>query len=182
MGVTDNQLNWRRVQPWSPVDVSGWTLAQKMSLPDWCFGNREVIGIDKSATGSGDIQWEISSLALPANICIWHIGIFLNLAEKSPSYARIGLTAAKPTNVGEMDAAVEVLQYFGDVDYAPRRIYFSNDITEPWQFPLKKSLATEGKKLTLEVYCGTTKIAVTVYMVFSELPISVPAFLNPDIP
>lgn len=182
MGVLDNQLNWRRVFPDTGKDVSGWALAKRMRLPDWCFGDREIIGIDKSATGSGDMTWEISSLALPANICIWHIGFFLNLAEKSPSYARIGLTAALPVNEGQMDAAVEVLQYFGDVDYAPRRIYFSNDITEPWQFPLRKSLATGGKKLTLEVYCGTTKIAVTVFMVYSELPIEVPAFSNPDIP
>ena len=81
-----------------------------------------------------------------------------------------------------MESAVEVLQYIGDRYNTTRRIYFSNNIAEPWQFPLKKVLATEGKKLTLEVYCGTTKIAVTVYMIFSELPISVPAFLNPVIP
>ena len=181
MGVTDNELNWRRVFPGPTIDVSGWTLANKMKLPDWCFGNRKVVSRSIGHDTPGGLQWKIHTLALPANVCLWEVFCMPIVIDNKSSYIRAGFRTSIPVNEAQMDAAIPILPYYGNVAFTPPRIYFAAAQQFAWNFTARKGMTTGGGYLVLEAYCFATYFGVNFGFVFSELPTEVPAFLDPQL-
>lgn len=182
MSVTDNELTWRKVFAGPGIDVSGWSLDKRLRLPDWCFGNREVMSVSNTTTGVGNFSWKISGITLPTEICIWTLGILVRTNDSYISTVRIGFLDTLPTTIGEMDLAIPILPDFGSTTYTPPRIALADEGREVWQFNLRKGIDTGGLKMALELKCGGTEVALIVFLVYSELPTEIPAFLNPDIP
>lgn len=160
------------------MDVSGWTIEQKMRLPDWCFGQRQLVMAGGTASGAGTKVWDISELALPQQICVWQMGIIPRHLSSASDYVRIGFNSTLPTSEAEMDTSIPLLEYFGWTLYSPPRIIMPATGTELWEFFLRRGMDTEGKKLTVEVACVITKISLIVYMLYSELPSSMISWLS----
>lgn len=159
------------------MDVSGWTVDQRMRFPDWCFGNKKVISLYGFSTGVTTLTWDIHTLSLPDPVCIWEIMIMPLVNSHVYNYIRVGLTAKKPVNEAEMDASIPVLPDFGVVTYTPPRIYFSDDSKEILKFTLRKGMVTDGLYLTTEAFSNDVKISILIALVISELPTQMAGWL-----
>jgi len=129
------------------MDVSGWTIEQRMRLPDWCFGNRRIFSLTETVGVAAGLVWKKSPITLPANICLWSVGILPRLLDSWSSYIRVGFATAVPTSEAQMDASIPVMPDFGNYLYTPPRIYMAAAGTEVWQFNLRKGIATSGCSL-----------------------------------
>lgn len=181
MGVIDNELNWRKVFPNSPVDVSGWSIANRMRLPDYCFGNRQLIGAYLGNYGEGTYEYEISDIALPDPVCIWSLVIVSNPDDGGVGHIRIGLSSTVPTNEAGFDEVTDIIPYFGAPSTGPNRIIFSTPAFVLLDFPIRKGMVTGAKKLVISVYTSTGRMRLNAALIVSSLPVSVPAFLNPGL-
>lgn len=162
------------------VDVSGWTLAQRMELPDWCFGNRRIFSLTETVAVAAGLVWKKSPITLPANICLWSVGVLPRLLDSWNSYIRVGFAAAVPTSEAEMNAAIPLMPDFGNYLYTPPRIYMASSGTAVWQFNLRKGMATGGGSLVMETKAAAVILSVMFFVVYSELPTQVPAHLDPN--
>lgn len=162
------------------MDVSGWTLAQKMELPDWCFGSRKLMGVSQTRAVPGATDWVIHTTNLPLEICIWQVRIFWRHQDDWASFIRMGFRATVPVNTGQMDTAIPILPDFGNVVYTPPRIHCASGGHEVWAIDLRKGMNTGAHKMVMEMYVNTDKVSVIFTIVFSELPTEIPAHLDPN--
>lgn len=159
------------------MDISKWSIDERMRLPDWCFGNRNLVMAANTANGAGTIRWDISETTLPEKICIWQVGILPRNLDSVNSYIRFGFLSTKPTSEAEMDLAKPVLPNFGYTAYTPPRVIMPASGTEIWQFFLRMGVSTGKKKLAIELKCGLTQFSAIVFMLYSELPTNISGWL-----
>lgn len=181
MSTVDNELNWRKVFPSTAVDVSGWTLAQRMALPDWCFPNRYLVCCYKGNAGVGTYVWNISPLALPDPACIWQVIIISAPNPGGTGELRIGLNGVVPTTLAEMNAVQELFPGWGFPKPGPDSIMYYGQQMVQNQLFVRHGLVTGGKKLVIEVYCAAGAVRWDVILVVSGLPTKIPAFLDPEV-
>jgi len=162
------------------MDVSTWTLAQRMELPDWCFGNRILIGQFLFNPNPGTTQWAMRDLALPDPVCIWEFWyLIIETAGNFGTY-RAGLADAVPVNVAQMDAATEIYPYFG-IDHAgPNYIIRITEDATHVVIKFKKGMVTGGKKLVIEVGSAAGTARGFFGLLVSGLPTKIPAHLDPN--
>lgn len=159
------------------MDVSGWTVDQRMRLPDWCFGNRQVIAAYASSPEIATFYWGISEIALPDPVCIWSLGWWLGKAESAFYDFRFGLRDTVPTNEAEMDTAIEILPYLGSAHAGPNYLRVEYLETAIVQINLKKGMVTGGKKLVVEFKSSIAWAALNVFLVCSALPTDMAGWL-----
>lgn len=181
LATVDNQLNWRRVFPDAPTDVSGWDLANRMKLPDWCFGSKRVVSTYALAIGAPDTKWSISLTALPDPCCIWTMFVFWMPEPPAVGHVRIGLADVVPTSAAEMSAADEIFPDLGSFSAGPNYFPMHAQTYTLWQINVRKGMVTDGKYLVAEAYVVSGKVRVEAGLVVSELPTEVPAFLDPNL-
>lgn len=162
------------------MDVSGWTVAQKMRLPDWCFGNRQLIGVYVNMPLLGTYYYGISAIALPDPVCIWTFGFYIYTYDYTRFRFRAGLRNTIPTNEAGMDAATEILPYFGQPIAGPNYIRLGTKDSRPYIIPLRKGMVTGGKKLVVSAYTGTDASMIDVFMVVSSMPTRMAGWLAHD--
>lgn len=159
------------------MDVSGWTVDQKMRLPDWCFGNREVQSVYLGNGVVGTFKWAICETVMPDPACIWQAVLVSSLTAGASGYFRVGLADNVPVNEAQMDAAVEIFPYFGVAHAGPNVI---SDWGQPfvyWGFDVRKGMATGGKKIVLEVKCIAATIRCLIELTVSTLPTNMAGWL-----
>jgi len=160
------------------MDVSGWTIEQKMRLPDWCFGQRQLYGTYSAANAGTPTKWEICDEALPDPACIWTFGFIQIKTALCNGQLRIGLAEAVPVNVGQMDAAVEILEHFGSPLAGPNLIVTTADEQMFIEVNMKRGLATGGKKFVTENrwVAGTSRFQA--WITASGLPTGMSTWLS----
>ena len=154
------------------MDVSDWTIAQRMRLPDWCFGSRETYIAHGGVASPDTYNWGISDNALPDPACIWEFVILLGASDYAYNKVRIGLSDTVPTSKEEMDATDNIFPDFGDKATTPPGI---NCGIIPGMFfwiSLRRGLATGGKKLVMEAkrHASGTILIADIILVISTLP------------
>lgn len=159
------------------MDVSGWTIEQRMRFPDYCFGNRMLMGLSYSNSVAGSTRWRIHTTVLPAQICIWQTKILWRAVDSTMSFIRFGFRATLPTTQAQMDSAIPVLPDFGDVSHSPPRVWLPSGGHEVWAFDLRKGMATSSLKLTLEIYAQVAPVTVLFAFVYSLLPTDMAGWL-----
>lgn len=159
------------------MDISRWTIDERMRLPDFCFGNRRVIGAYKANLSAGTPAWEISDTSFPDPCCIWQVAIFTQLTVNGSGRLRMGFADVVPTSTGEMDAAGEIFPDFGKKQAGPNMIPIRGSTYTLWAMDTRQGLATHGKKLVIEVYLSSGELRVDVTMVVSKLPTSISGYL-----
>ena len=160
------------------MDVSGWTIEQRMRLPDWCFGQREIVSVYQGVDGPATFGWAISSTALPNPACIWQLAVQSTPNPGGKGYMRIGLANAVPVNEGDMNAADEIFPGYGAPAIGPDRISIWGGTYASWSFDSRHGLTTGGQKLVLEVYAHLETCRVQVMLIVSELPTSMASWLS----
>lgn len=159
------------------MDVSSWTIDQRMRLPDWCFGNRTVIGVYNKNDVIATFNWEISEIALPDPVCIWEFGFMGMMKTGYEGYWRVGLADLVPTTEAQMNAATELLPYFGMPHAGPNIVGMHSETHMFGQMKLRKGMATGGKKLVTENRCIAGTSRIMLWIVISELPTSMAGWL-----
>jgi len=159
------------------MDVSGWTVDQRMRLPDWCFGNREMIGCRAACPEVETYYWGISDIVLPDPVAIWSLGWVYKQNEKAVNRLRFGLRSTIPTSTAQMDTAVPILPYFGNTTFTPPMLVVTQTEGLLFQFNVRKGMATGGKKLVIELWSTIQWTEITFFMVVSGLPTNMAGWL-----
>lgn len=159
------------------MDVSGWTVDQRMRLPDWCFGNRKVICSYIFSGVVDEATWSISELALPDPCCIWKLGIYWIPDDPGTGILRIALSDTVPISIAQMDACQEIFPHFGQPNPGPNRLTFRTPAASSVEVDTKVGLVTGGKKLVAELYCLTGGARALPTLWVSELPTSMAGWL-----
>lgn len=159
------------------MDVSGWTVDQRMRLPDWCFGNRQIIGCQVLAVQPTTHYWGISAIGLPDPVCIWSVGFWFRIDAYSKMSLEIGLAHNVPTNNAEMAACQEIFPHFGAAQPGPNTMRVGQRYSVPLQIEVRKGMITSGKKLVADFYSTLADARVDVYLVVSGLPTSMAGWL-----
>lgn len=159
------------------MDVSEWTIDQRMRLPDWCFGNRTLIGCQVIIAGAITNFWGISEIALPDPCCIWQLVYFFRPSEFTRLNLRIGLAATVPTSEAEMDAAKEIFPYFGSPATGPNILRIGILYSTPMSIMMRKGMATDGLKLVCQGYFSDGTGYCNVGLLCSGLPTSMAGWM-----
>lgn len=154
-----------------------WTIDERMRLPDWCFGNRHMIGVYRSNFVPGTFNWGISELPFPDPACIWAANIISTPTNTGQGSVRIGLGNILPTSTVEMDAAVEIFPNFGIPRAGPNQIPFYGVSTIQYQIFVRKGMVTAAKKLIIESYCHAGDVRFEVVLIVSGLPTNISGWL-----
>lgn len=162
------------------MNVSGWTLAEKMALPDWCFGNRQLLGCQIHAVLLGTFYYAIINVVLPAEICIWEFHFWVRTNADMEGTFRLGLRATVPTNEAEMDTATEIFPYIGQAWAGPNKIRLAFRHSTPFVLPIRKGLATGGLKFVVRFFSTVNDVYGDFVFAVSGLPTEIPAHLDPN--
>lgn len=162
------------------MDVSGWTLAQRMALPDAYFGNRVLIGQFHGNPNVGTFEWAMRNYALPDPVCIWEFWyLIIETAGNFGTY-RAGLANALPVNQAQMDAALEIYPYFGIDAPGPNYIIRATNECTHVVIAFRKGMVTGGRNLVIEVGCNAGTARGFFGLLVSALPTEIPAHLDPN--
>lgn len=159
------------------MDVSGWTIDQRMRLPDWCFGNRHFIMCNVSTGTTEPFQWGISEFAFPDPACIWLFDLLYLPFTDGKGYVRVGMADAVPTSEAEMDAAAEIFPGYGFPNPGPNVISVWQTVFIHRALAVRKGLVTGGKKLVVETYRFSGSYIIDCSFLVSELPTSMAGWL-----
>lgn len=159
------------------MNISRWTIDEKMQLPDFCFGQRKIVATGIGVTVPKTMAWNITSVPFPDSICIWEFGILPTQLDSFYSYCRVGLTETKPTSEAEMDAAIPILPDWTPQGYSPPRIYVPATGTQQWVFKMRKGMKTKARKMAIELYANVGNFALVFYVIYSKLPTNISGFL-----
>lgn len=162
------------------MDISGWTLAQRMKLPDWCFGNRQVISAYEYSSAAGTYVWQISEHALPDPCCIWEADFADLPSGGGTGSLRVALSDVVPASTAEMDACQEIFPGLGIPWAGPNRIQFFSTLSDRRHYMTRQGMVTGGKKLVIEVRCVLATVSMECILVVSELPTRIPGWLVHD--
>lgn len=158
------------------MNVTGWTIASRMKLPDYLFGNRTMIGVYKLNAGAGTSNWAISDIALPDPCCIWEFSYLSMFETTNNGWFRVGLANAVPNNIPEMDAATPLLPQYGTDVGGPRLVSLSSKVYSYVKMNLRIGMATGGKKLVIENRCNVAPTKIIIAVLVSSLPTKVPGW------
>lgn len=163
------------------MDVTGWTMEQRMRLPDWCFGNRQIISVYLVNDTPASRAWAISTIALPDPACIWQFAYTWMPDVAGSGWVRVGLADAVPVNQAQMDAADPILPYFGSPTETPPVICPPSFQTMYVAIDTRRGIVTGGKKLVVEIRCGAAKTKIVVWVLVSCLPTDMAGWLAHNI-
>lgn len=159
------------------MDVSTWTVDQRMRLPDWCFGNREIYGIHLIVDVAAGKGWGICPLALPDPMCVWSLGFFFMTQAATIVALRVGIRATVPTSTGEMDAATAIFPYFGKLTFTPPQFALRTEYSNALVVPCRKGMVTGELFFVAELYADVAATHCDVFMIVSGLPTSMAGWL-----
>ena len=159
------------------MDVTGWTVEQRMRLPDWVFGNRQLIGVWGDNAAPGTTNWTISDIVLPDPCCL-HIFSYLAF-EKAGQFGnyRAALVPALPINVAEFDAGIEIYPYWGIPRAGPNLLIRKQEEMYYQEIPFRKGMVTNAWYLCVEVECVLIRAQIGVAVLVSGLPTDMAGWL-----
>lgn len=159
------------------MDVSGWTIDQRMRLPDWCFGQRQITSAYQWNNAPGTRKWEIGTLALPDPCCIWSLEINTSVSTNGTGNLRVGLAAAVPISQAQMDAVLEIFPHYGIPMPGPNQIALNSGEPVSYSIPVRMGIWTDRCYLVIECGCTIAKFRVEAALVVSGLPTSMAGWL-----
>jgi len=152
------------------MDVSGWTIDQRLRFPDWCFGDRELVMLSLGVWVAGGFFWVITGVDLPEHICIWQMGVVVRRNDSADNYFRLGLAATVPLNVADMDASIPLFPQWGNIAFAPPRITLPEETDQTWFFNTRNGIHSQGLRFVGEIWGNACPAMVQINIVYSCLP------------
>jgi len=159
------------------MDISRWTIDERMCLPDWCFGNRELNAVYVYNNIVGSRAWGISAIPLPDPVCIWEFSYFAMESAGNAGNYRAGLANKIPTTEAEMNEAVEIYPYFGLARDGPNLVIREQEAFTYLVVPFRKGMVTGGKYLVVENYCVSGSARISFSLLVSSLPTNISGWL-----
>lgn len=159
------------------MDVSGWTVEQRMRLPDWCFGNRDLMSLYIENVVAGTYTYAISAFVLPDPACIWGIMFMSTNSVAGLGYVRLGLNDHLPVDAADMNTSIEILPNFGRPAAGPNIFWISGSYFYVWDMPAKRGLVTNGWNFVIENRCVVADFRVDVTLIVSGLPTDMAGWL-----
>lgn len=160
------------------MDITGWSIEQKVRFPDWCFGQRKTMAISHQAIGAGVDTWVINTKILPDNICIWTVGYWYTETNSTSDYLRLGFRAAVPGSIAQMDEAVPAEPETFDVPPNPRKMYLPMLTSNVIMIPTKKGVDVTGLFLVMMVHSAAARCSGACILTYSEMPTDMAGWLE----
>ena len=159
------------------MDVSGWTIDQRMRFPDYCFGQQQAIGLQVYCPNALIYYFGISEIALPDPACIWQFSSWFKISAAANNTFRIGLAATVPTTIAEMDLALEIFPYIGGAYAGPNKLRVTQRYSTPWVMNIRKGLVTNGLKIVVALYSTVADTTGDFVLIVSGLPTNMAGWL-----
>lgn len=163
------------------MDVSGWTLAERMALPDWCFGMPKVYGFFIFNNADGISNFWIDNEDLPDPACIWSLQLISMPDALATGWLRLGMCDIVPANTAQMDACDEIFPKLGRAAAGPNDMIFYGGVFTEMKVMVRKGIVTGSKNLVGELRCTNDMMRFQVVMLVSELPDQINSRYNPKI-
>lgn len=160
------------------MDITGWTMEQRMRLPDWCFGNRRIVSCYGWNPNPATFVFTISSSDLPDPCCIWHAMFCSQPTGGGMGRMRIGMSDDVPADDGEMDLVDEIFPDYGSPGPGPNDIDFMEATYTYYAFNIRKGLVTGGQNLVMSTENTAGVMRLMCALVVSELPINMAGWLE----
>ncbi|MBA7522328.1 hypothetical protein ES705_14446 [subsurface metagenome] len=159
------------------MDVSDWTIDQRMRFPDWCFGNRQLIGLYLSNDAPGTDAFAISPIVLPDPVCIWCLEYLAMFEAGGSGYYRAGLADSLPADEAEMNNALEIYPNWGILQAGPNRLPIVSPDPLHIVVQLRKGMVLGGKKLVIQNHCEGAKGRLNFWLLISSVPTDMAGWL-----
>lgn len=159
------------------MDVSGWTVDQRMRLPDWCLGNRQVVGVYLENLVAGVDQFGASIVPMPDPVCIWSILFEMMPTGGGTGYVRIGINDHVPVDAADMDGSVQILPDYGVFYTGPNIIMCIAGVFNTWNLQTRLGMDTNNFHLVVQNHCIVADFRSQVSMVISGLPTSMAGWM-----
>lgn len=163
------------------MDITGWTIEQRMRLPEWCYGNRELIGCEVQCILATTYYFTISEIVMPDPAVIWAMTFWARTTVMASFSLRVGLRATVPTNEAEMNTATEIFPYVGQPFAGPNKIRFAIDNSVPIRLGCRRGMATGGLKVVMALYSSQANVWGDVVLDVSGLPTNMAGWLSHNI-
>jgi hypothetical protein len=145
-------------------------------LPDWVFGDRDVIHLEILLGGSGSGAL-ISNVAFPGRIMLWRLFFRHTYTSGAGDYVRIGLASGVPASEAEMLECRPLLTQFGEAGAGLDRVVFGA-FMQPWGYDLREVVSTDRLKLVVWYYsAGGANAGLGVGVVYSRVPDRIPVWI-----
>lgn len=159
------------------MNVSRWTIEERMRLPDFTFGQRQIIGCYGYNPNPATTNWGISTVGLPDPACIWSFGYVALMGPTGDCEMRTALRATIPTSQAEMNDSLDFIPYYGYEEAGPNAIRITTGSKQFVNIPMRRGLSTGGRKLVIENRCAAGVSRFQVYVLVSGLPTNISGWL-----
>ena len=161
-----------------PLDLQGWSIEDKLRLPDWCFGRRYIVSVTWQASAYGTDAYDISEDCFPEEAVIWEVVLSFDRVSANDNYVRLALGSQLPANEAGFMELEPLLRGFGLTGPEPRKIRVPNNF-RVIRFCLRQYFAPGGRRLVVFNRVPTTAAfgSGEVIVVVSGLPKEVPDWL-----
>lgn len=158
--------------------VDTWTLAERMALPDWCFGAPKVYGFFIFHEVDGTESFWIDNEDLPDPACIWSIQVISMPDAGARGWLRLGMCDIVPANTAQMNACDEIFPKLGRAAAGPNDFIFYGGVFTELKVMVRKGIVTGAKNLVAELHCTNDMMRFQVVMLVSELPRQVSGYFD----
>ena len=162
------------------MDVSGWTVEERMRLPDWCFPERQPFQLYHINNQVGTWSYVMPDYPLPNPACVWKMTLATFPTTGGTGDVKFGLLSDLPLDDNQMETNEPV---FDDLKPAPTnvnwiKLYAGVPVTFGYDF--RTPIVTTGLKLGMGLYCAVATIRLDLTFIISGLPTKVSGFFNPS--
>lgn len=159
------------------MDISRWTIDERMMLPDFCFGSRKVVSAYSDNLVPGSNTFAASVIKIPDPVCIWSIMFEAIPTDGGYGYLRFGLNNHLPVDDADMSTSAEILPAYGINVPGPNLILCLAQVFASWNFNVRKGMVTHDNYLVIQNSCLLVNLKVQVSLVISELPKNISGYL-----
>ena len=159
------------------MDISNWSMAQIMELPDHLFGRRYMVGCAVYGESMGD-AFDISMFGLPERAVIWELRVRLVVLSARMVTLRMALGDQLPANEAEFNA---LPQLFSDIGYREDgvRVIRVSNLSSMIVTQLRYGIETAGRRLVIAgAFDALADHWLFVDLVVSSIPRSLPEWFG----
>lgn len=161
------------------MNISNWSMAKIMMLPDWLFGPRFLVSVYVYA-GGGGVNWGMSSIAFPERAVIWACDSWPHRAQYQAEGIRLAFGDVVPTSNAQMMLLEPVFSGFG-IDGQDPRVIPTYGVMSITLRNLRTPVKAAGRKLVMEVDAvAGLEIGLQMVLTVSGVPSEVPEWLLSD--
>ena len=158
------------------IDISGWSLGEKMMLPDHAFGVRNLVTFSNSVP-TVTTEWHRFLSALPDHIVIWNIKAITGAIPPAFGTVRLALGDVVPTSDAEFNE-LEQIGMGGGLQTGRGARIVCDSVSGSDYVMLKLLVSPQGRRFVVRFRnndVGSDNMQLAV--IYSAVPRSIPKWM-----